>query len=1053
MSEVVKSRDRRRLPKWGLPAAALATALAVPFIGAQPALADALDDTVTIDSVTVGPDRLVTVNWTLGAGVDTSATATDVDVAITDPDGVTVADEGTCDNDSSYVSVGTGSTCSFTAGAADGLYSIEVTPVNVGSTTDPSSESDTETVTVAAPTGSIAASSLTAVADGATVSVDWSNTGITDWGTTAGQDIDVAVTGGTVTGNTCTSVTYTSTSCEFTATASSAATYTVTLTPTNNAGDGTPTSKNVLVSAPASAPTGTVSDLSAVADGATVNVTWGASGITWGSGTGQGLLTSVTTAGGGVLGTNTCTGTLAKTATSCHFTATHTGTFTVSVTPTSSIGNGTAASDAVVVSAVAPSGTLATSGVNAAASGADVTVTWTPGDITDWGAGEASTHKFDVTIDPDTIEDDGTCVTGMAKTANTCTFTATAADTYTVTVTPRNSAGSGVSEDDTATVSASNPTSSAPDLLLATAVDGAQVHVTWDAAGVTSWGLFAEHPGFELHTNSQSVGENDCGMDADGTAADRLPSTTEGCTFTTTTAGAYTVTLTPVNDNGSGTAATDTATTTASVPVQAPVPAASTPDDDGVITVHWTAIGNSDWGSGADRSIDVEVGPTSSATSAGAGIAGGTCSADMPEDTTECTFTPSSAGSYTVTLTPKTEEGRGAPQTLSVAVAGTAPTGAVSDLAATVEGTTVSVTWDGSSVVWGTGTSRVYKVAVTGGDVGASTCTMTLASTAESCEFTALDEATYTITVTPSNSEGDADAADVEAEVESLAPATPADVEVTAGASELMVSWTEGESTGIDVTYYTATANPGGMTCSTANADTTGCTIAGLTPGVPYLVTVVAHGAAGADSAPSDSKAGTPMGADLTGPTVRNASGQLQVFARAGNGSVVTSVQDENGDWGAWVSLGGGIIGEPVVFRSANGQLHLLAIGLNRAVWQRQQTSASSNSWSAWSSASGGDVRSIAVALNSSGEAVVVSRTGGGSVWTISQTAANSTSWSTWLGLGGGVVNDPRLVTNSDGDLEVIAVGLDNALWHRVQTGDTWSDWARVSSASSAIAA
>jgi hypothetical protein len=250
VSEVVKSRDRRRLPKWGLPAAALATALAVPFIGAQPALADALDDTVTIDSVTVGPDRLVTVNWTLGAGVDTSATATDVDVAITDPDGVTVADEGTCDNDSSYVSVGTGSTCSFTAGAADGLYSIEVTPVNVGSTTDPSSESDTETVTVAAPTGSIAASSLTAVADGATVSVDWSNTGITDWGTTAGQDIDVAVTGGTVTGNTCTSVTYTSTSCEFTATASSAATYTVTLTPTNNAGDGTPTSKNVLVSAP-----------------------------------------------------------------------------------------------------------------------------------------------------------------------------------------------------------------------------------------------------------------------------------------------------------------------------------------------------------------------------------------------------------------------------------------------------------------------------------------------------------------------------------------------------------------------------------------------------------------------------------------------------------------------------------------------------------------------------------------------------------------------------------------------------------------------------------
>jgi len=140
------------------------------------------------------------------------------------------------------------------------------------------------------------------------------------------------------------------------------------------------------------------------------------------------------------------------------------------------------------------------------------------------------------------------------------------------------------------------------------------------------------------------------------------------------------------------------------------------------------------------------------------------------------------------------------------------------------------------------------------------------------------------------------------------------------------------------------------------------------------------------------------------------------------------------------------------VFRGANGQLHLLAIGLNRAVWQRQQTSASGNTWSSWTSA-GGDVRSIAVEVQKSGVAVVASRAGDGSVWTISQSAAGGTTWTSWQALGGSVVNDPRLLTNSDGDLEVIAVGFDNALWHRVYDGTTWSQWARVSSASSAIAA
>jgi hypothetical protein len=423
----------------------------------------------------------------------------------------------------------------------------------------------------------------------------------------------------------------------------------------------------------------------------------------------------------------------------------------------------------------------------------------------------------------------------------------------------------------------------------------------------------------------------------------------------------------------------------------------------------------------------------------------------MPEDTTECTFTPSTAGTYTVTLTPKTEEGRGAPRNLSVAVAGTAPTGEVSGIAATVEGSTVTVTWDGSTVTWGTGTNRTLKVAITGGDVGASTCTSTVASTAETCQFTALDEATYTITVTPSNSEGDADAADVNADVETLAPTAPTGVEVTSGESTLTVSWVAGEDNGIAVAYYTATANPTGASCSTAEG--TSCTIAGLTPGMPYLVTVVAYSGAGAGSDASEAKQGTPTGSNLSGATVRNANGQLQVFARAGNGAVVTSLQDQNGDWGAWVSLGGSIIGEPVVIRGSGGKLHLLAIGADTSVVQLQELSAGSNTWTGFLSLGAGDVRSLSVAV-SGGVATVVSRTGNGAVFTQSQASAGSTSWTGWASLNFRAVNDPRLVVNNAGNVEAIAVGTDNALWRSVRTGTTWSAWAPVgASAASAIAA
>jgi hypothetical protein len=936
------------------------TALAVPLIGTQPALAAVPTGKATINAPTVAGND-VTVTWEIGtvsydAGTATANTWT---VSVAGQNGAT-ANSGTC---TSGIAEGT-RTCTFTANGAGGTYRITVTPYDGA---EAGTASDPLDVVVAKPSDTVA--SLNAVADESTVTATWSLAGVTEaeWGTTTGRDIEIAVTGGSVDDSTCVTAPVNSAqaSCVFTAIASEPTTYTVSVNLTNSTGDGAVVTDSVLVSTPASAPVGTADDLNAIVDGGTVNLTWDPTGVTnWGTGTEPGFKVDVEKAGGGggVADDSDCgidtsgasTETLPKTTAGCSFIPTVAGTYTITVTPTSSVDDGDPATDAVVVSAIAPTGTLAP--VTATATGDDVEVQWDATDVT----GET---LYDVTVEPSTIASGATCKAGIATEDDNdqrCTFTATAADTYTVTVTPRNTTGSGVAVSAEVDVD-TPPTSTALGLALVATADGAQINVVWDKDGVTDWGL-GTNPGFKVAITGGTVGANDCGVNAAGTSTERLPTTAEGCSFTATADDTtYTITLTPQNTDvddhdADGTAATDTAASTEAAPAVTEndlEPSHSEPSDNGVITVSWNAIPDGNWGSGDERAIDVVVNPASSGS--GASASAGACTTDMPEDTTECTFTPTQSGTYTVTLTPKTEMGSGAPVTLEVEVDATGPAGAVTLSEPTVAGSMVTVVWDASGVDWGTGGSQVFKVEITGGEFDPGTCSATLDSSATTCRFTAMEAAIYTITVTPANSEGDGDAADVEAEV------------------------------------------------------------------------------------------------SVAAQTARDGAGKLHLFARWSDGSVKTAMQDGTGAWGAWVSLDGRIVGEPVVFRNANGQLHLLVIGLDGAIWQRQQTATGGTSYSSWSSL-GGVVRSIAVETDASGKAVVVSRAPDNSVWLNSQAAANGTSWSGWAGLGGGVISDPAL-TVSGSSVEVRARGLDGEFWHRTLTGTTWSDWAQVGDSSSAMAA
>ncbi|MDQ6793773.1 MAG: fibronectin type III domain-containing protein [Chloroflexota bacterium] len=118
------------------------------------------------------------------------------------------------------------------------------------------------------------------------------------------------------------------------------------------------------------------------------------------------------------------------------------------------------------------------------------------------------------------------------------------------------------------------------------------------------------------------------------------------------------------------------------------------------------------------------------------------------------------------------------------------------------------------------------------------------------------------------------------------APGAPTHVTATGGNARVILAWTAPTSSGgSPITGYTATASPGGATCTTASL---GCTISGLTNGTTYTVTVSATNVVGSGPASAPASA-IPM-------TVPGAPTGLS--ATAGNGQVVLA-------WTAPASNGG----------------------------------------------------------------------------------------------------------------------------------------------------
>lgn len=164
--------------------------------------------------------------------------------------------------------------------------------------------------------------------------------------------------------------------------------------------------------------------------------------------------------------------------------------------------------------------------------------------------------------------------------------------------------------------------------------------------------------------------------------------------------------------------------------------------------------------------------------------------------------------------------------------------------------------------------------------------------------------------------------------------------------------------------------------------------------------------------------------------TVSWASGRLDVFARAANGSLLHKWWD-GAAWHGWESLGGRMIGDPAPVASGSESLDVFVRGTDNHLWLDTYRSATGWQWSE----PGGVLKASPAAVSPSpgvADAVVEGADLGLWHW------SNVGGWS--AALGGTLAGAPAAVASGSGQVDVFVEQADQALWQ----WSTMTGWVRV---------
>ncbi len=165
------------------------------------------------------------------------------------------------------------------------------------------------------------------------------------------------------------------------------------------------------------------------------------------------------------------------------------------------------------------------------------------------------------------------------------------------------------------------------------------------------------------------------------------------------------------------------------------------------------------------------------------------------------------------------------------------------------------------------------------------------------------------------------------------------------------------------------------------------------------------------------------------------------VFALRYDGSV-QYMKGLKYSWSAWSGLEGTELKKIDVEKSANGRMHLFAIGGDNAIYERHEESPGGN-WSAWTTLYGGAFKDIFSSLSNSGRVTVFGLHTDVAVDHVWENEPGSGSWSNWMTLGGDVLQSVKSIKRNDGRMVVFAIGGDGKVYYRWQAApdDYWENW------------